>query len=481
MKNRILSINKEVKASVVYTLCSLLSRGLAIITVPIFTRLLSTEEMGVVNLFNSWQSMIGSLATLSLTSGGYMLALKEFRNQKDEYMSSVLSLTSLVAVLITVIYFLSPTFWASFLGLSKPLCVLMLFSFLISPAIDFWLARQRYEYRYILSSILTIIPAILASVVSIISVLVCSRNGMQALGEIRLFANYSVILGVGLIIWVHIIAKGRTLFNKKYWLFSLQLSIPLIGNSIAMQILSVSDRTMISKMVGNDAVGIYGVLYTVSSLSLIVWNAINTSFVPYLFENIDNEHKANEIKRTTSKLLLVYGMVTIFLTLIGPEIVGVLATEKYYEAIYIMPPIAAGIFLTAVSNMYTNILIYYKKTQYIMISSGIAAVLNLCLNYMCIRRWGYLVAAYTTLFAYIVLAILQSIISSNICKKYRNGLESKVHDNSLILLISSFIILLCLSCLVLYTNNYIRYIVIVFAFAICIVKRKRIIMLVKRK
>ena len=146
-----------------------------------------------------------------------------------------------------------------------------------------------------------------------------------------------------------------------------------------------------------------------------------------------------------------------------------------------MPPIAAGIFLTAVSNMYTNILIYYKKTQYIMISSGIAAVLNLCLNYMCIRRWGYLVAAYTTLFAYIVLAILQSIISSNICKKYRNGLESKVHDNSLILLISSFIILLCQSCLVLYTNNYIRYIVIVFAFAICIVNRKRIIMLVKRK
>lgn len=42
------------------------------------------------------------------------------------------------------------------------------------------------------------------------------------------------------------------------------------------------------------------------------------------------------------------------------------ATEEYYEAIYIMPPIAGGVFLTCVSNMYSNIMIYYKKTQYIM-------------------------------------------------------------------------------------------------------------------
>ena len=66
-----MNISKGVKASFVYTISSLLSKGLAIITVPIFTRLMSTEQMGVVNLYNSWNSMIGAFATLSLQQFHY--------------------------------------------------------------------------------------------------------------------------------------------------------------------------------------------------------------------------------------------------------------------------------------------------------------------------------------------------------------------------------------------------------------------------
>lgn len=42
-------------------------------------------------------------------------------------------------------------------------------------------------------------------------------------------------------------------------------------------------------MVGNDAVGIYSTLYTVSSISLLVWTAINSSFIPYLYQNIEKK------------------------------------------------------------------------------------------------------------------------------------------------------------------------------------------------
>lgn len=43
-----------------------------------FTRIMSTSEIGVVNLYNSWHSMLNAVVTLSLTSGGYSAALKEF-------------------------------------------------------------------------------------------------------------------------------------------------------------------------------------------------------------------------------------------------------------------------------------------------------------------------------------------------------------------------------------------------------------------
>lgn len=231
----------------------------------------------------------------------------------------------------------------------------------------------------------------------------------------RLYASNIVSYIVYGILWFIIIFRGKTFFNKEYWKFSLQLSIPLIGYALAAQVLSVSDRMMISRMVDNSAVGIYSTLYTVSSISLLVWSAINASFIPYLYQNIESDK--NEIKKYSLLLMGAYAIVAALLTFFAPEIVRTLATEEYYEAIYIMPPIAGGVFLTCVSNMYSNIMIYYKKTQYIMYASIAAAATNVVLNYFCIAKFGYMAAAYTTLVAYIVLALGEAVCAHVVCKK----------------------------------------------------------------
>lgn len=72
-----------------------------------------------------------------------------------------------------------------------------------------------------------------------------------------------------------------------------------------------------------------------------------------------------------------------------------------------MPPIAAGVFLTSISNLYSNILVYYKKTKYIMFAAIAAAVVNVALNLVAIPLFGYGAAAYTTLASYIILAVSQ--------------------------------------------------------------------------
>ena len=136
----------------------------------------------------------------------------------------------------------------------------------------------------------------MASVLSVVAVLGANSVEHENIAEVRLYANYLVVYGVAAVIWVCLFWKGKTLYNKEYWKLSLSLSIPLIGYSIAAQILSVSDRMMISQMVNNSAVGIYSTLYTVSSLSLMLWQAIHASFVPCLFQNIESNVLINTIK-----------------------------------------------------------------------------------------------------------------------------------------------------------------------------------------
>ena len=468
-------ISIGVKASFVYTFASLLSKGLAIITVPIFTRLMTTEEMGVVNIYNSWHSMISVVASLSLTSGGLQLAMKEFEGERDQYLSSVLSLTSLMAILLGIIYCVAPQMWNNLMGMPTSLMLLMFFHLLLFPAYEFWLMRQRYEYKYKSAGVMSIASAILASAVSVSAVIIATQAGSTQVGVVRLYANYLIQLSIAFALWIYIFAKGQTIFSKRFWHFSLALSIPLIGNSFASQILNVSDRVMIGKMVGSSAVGIYGVLYTVSSISLLVWNSINASFVPFLFNNLDKPEKRQRIQSTASGLLFAFSMVAFLLTLVAPEIVRIMATEEYYEAIYIMPPIAAGVFLTSITNLYSNVLIYYKKTKFIMISTIIAATVNVVMNYCGIKAFGYQVAAYTTLIAYIIHAVIQGIVSLKVYRTITGDKNGEIYNTKAVIVLTSFTIVACLLCIPIYEYLWLRYLIVVAVFLLALVYHKKIL------
>ena len=456
IKKKLQNIPLGVKAAVVYTLASVFSRGLAMITVPIFTRIMSTSEIGMVNLYNSWYSLLNVIATLSLTSGVFQAAMKDFENERDQYQSSVLTLTSMMAIILACVYFLIPNIWNKITGLPSVLMILMLVVFFFAPAQDFWLLRQRYEYKYKLAGALTMGSALASTVLSVLVVLKLNAVNSDQIVVGRLYATSIISIVISAILWIKLYVKGRTVINIKYWKYSLKLSLPLIGYAFAAQILNVSDRMMISKMVGNDAVGIYSTLYTVSSISLLVWSAINSSFIPYLYQNI--EKKENKIKELSLALMGAYAIIAVMLTFLAPEIVKILATKEYYEAIYIMPPIAAGVFLTSVSNMYSNLLIYHKKTNYIMYSSIIAAIVNLILNYICIKTFGYMAAAYTTLIAYIVLAGTQAMFARKITFK-KTGRKSIYNDNA-VFIMAILTIIAALFGLFLYHYTWLRYTII---------------------
>ena len=49
--------SKAVKAGIGYTIGNYLIKGLSFLTIPIFTRLLSTEDYGIVNIFGAYENI----------------------------------------------------------------------------------------------------------------------------------------------------------------------------------------------------------------------------------------------------------------------------------------------------------------------------------------------------------------------------------------------------------------------------------------
>lgn len=457
--NRILSIwnskSQGTKSAIVFTLAILVSRGISFITTPIFTRIMPTDQIGIVGLYTSSFAIISSITSLALNSGGFMVGMKDFEGQRDQYVSSILTLTSITGLLALILFLLFPSFWTNLLGLPLGLVVLMGIGCVLTPAYEFWLMRQRYEYVYKKAALITILTSIGSTILAVIAVLIL-KNHPTSLGEIRLYVAVGSSLLVYVFFWIIQLKKGRIFYNKIFWTSSLALSIPLLGHSFASQMLSVSDRLFIGKLVDNSAVGIYSTLYTVGSLALMLWGAINSSFVPYLFQNIEDVSNRKNVSNAAVLLLTMFSALTVFVSIIAPEITYILAPSEYVQYVRIVPPIVAGVYFIAVGNFYSNLLVYCKKTLSIMLSTIIACFISVTLNYSLIPMLGFEIAAYNTLFSYLVFGFLQALFSYRVFKKKYDG--DFVYNNAKMILVSVSTIGLSMICIPLYKYNVLRYV-----------------------
>ena len=310
------NISVVAKASVAYLLANLIVKGVNIITLPLFTRMMPAEEIGYTTVFNSWQSLVGVVAGLALCSGSYAAAMQDYKEERDAYEASVLQLSTLSAIVISLIYFIGLIFDFNFMGLSTDLITIMFVGFIFLPATEFWLARERFEYRYKSVIVVTLSSIFLATFFSVEAVVYGKWEAVAHLGAARIYGNMFVTILFGLFFYVKILKSVKFKIITKFWASALLINIPLVFHSLSKLILDVSDRVMISKMLGETEVGIYGVLYGISTLSLIVWNAINNSIVPLLFDRLSQGESAEKkISKTILQLMIFYGIIAFLLTL----------------------------------------------------------------------------------------------------------------------------------------------------------------------
>ena len=121
------------KASIWFVICGMLQKGIVFITTPIFTRILSKEEFGTVNIYMSWMAIITIFATLELPTGVFNKAMLKYEEDRDGYTSSSLVLASLSTIILFLIYLCFLKKINIFLGLDSAIVVLMFIDIFLQP------------------------------------------------------------------------------------------------------------------------------------------------------------------------------------------------------------------------------------------------------------------------------------------------------------------------------------------------------------
>ena len=111
-ENKGKSGNIVAKAGIWYTICNFIFRGMAFITTPIFTRLLTKSEVGSFSNMSSWISILTVLTALDLHSSIIRSKL-EHEDDIDSYIWSILSMTTFVTIILYVVVFVFQGFFVN--------------------------------------------------------------------------------------------------------------------------------------------------------------------------------------------------------------------------------------------------------------------------------------------------------------------------------------------------------------------------------
>lgn len=457
-----------VKATISYTVCNILQRCISFITLPLFTRILTTEQYGQSTVYNSWIGLFSILITLNLAYGSFGPAMMKYEKDRDGYIASVQGICLLLGGIFVLIYYPFSSFWNKILDLPTALVLLLVIDIITSTSTLLWSGKQRYAFKYKAIIAVTLSATVLGAFSSYVLVKITATEK----GYARIVGNALPTILIGAFIFIVSVKKGHHLFNKTYWKYALSYNIPLLAYYFSQMIFNQSDRLMINHLCGTSEAAKYGVAYTLAMVLTFVLNAINGSYVPWMYAKI-KEGRGEENKTISIALVVLMGLMILCVIWFAPEIIMIMAGEQYEAAIYVVAPVAMSLLLLFYCQLFINVEFYYEEKKMLVYGSVGAAMLNIVLNYLLIPVFGFVVAGYTTLASYIVFA-LSNCTAMRLMLKRRNLPDNMYDYKSLLVLLIVFMIVGFMG-VALYGNLVVRVFITFFVLILLVLKRDRLI------
>ena len=397
---------KAVRAGVGYTIGNLLIKGLAFLSIPIFSNLLSTADYGVFNTYSAYMSLFTVVISLGLPSS-IRTAHYDFGERSKEYISCGALLIVMNLALFLALGALCRQALELYGGLKRSLVFLAVLSSFGSALLSYYNSHLSMEYRS--REFLAISFFYSFSSIALSILLICTHRG-EAGYYWRALGNTLPMLLVAAYVLFRLWRRERPRVRREYARYGLRFGLPLIPHDLSRIVLSQFDRIMIAQSVGDAQAGLFSFACNLGLPIEVLTTSIDTAWCPWLFERL-REGDYARIRRRAFDIAMLMSVGASALMLISPELIRLLSAPGYWESRYVAVPIVLSMYFAFLYILPAGVEYYLKKTQYIAAGTMAVAVLNVLLNALCIPRFGYVAAAYTTMVSYALYYLFHTLLS----------------------------------------------------------------------
>jgi O-antigen/teichoic acid export membrane protein len=395
-------LRRLAKHSAIYGLGGLVSRILAVLLLPLYTRYLSPSDYGKVETLIALTTVAGIVLRMGLHSAFFRFY---FDSAEPAHRRLVLR---------TSFWFTMATATAGLLAgllLAGPIADALFGSsddseLVMAAFVGLWAGMNyeqltslfRVEERSVafvsasLANILLTIGATLLLVVAFdqgpIGVIVGNFTGTLLV--------YAALLGyrreqLGL-------QFDRSLLREMN-----RFGVPLIPTALFLWVTNFSDRLFLVRLADTTEVGLYSVGVRIASAMVLLLTAFRLAWPAFAYSIEDEREARSTYAFVLSYLVLLTTWVAAGLALLSPWIVGWIAAPAFEESSRVVGPLA---FAAVAFGAYIVVAIGVgraRRTQFNWVVTGAAAAVNIALNLLLIPPYGMMGAAVATVAAYLTM------------------------------------------------------------------------------
>lgn len=392
MKTKSLSVNAFLNS-----LQTILNLIFPLITFPYVSRVLSVEGIGKYNFSNSIVSYFILIAGLGISRFAVRegAKLRDDRKKFSEFASIIFTINLCSTALSYLLLFITLLFVSSLQSYKEAILIFSIQIFLTTIGMD-WLYVIYEEYGYITAR------NIIFKIVSIILLFTLVRHSNDYLKYVAVTVFAST--GSYLLNFFH--AKKFVDLNLQWNFNWKEYLIPIFyifGTMVAVTIYVSSDTTILGFLKGDYAVGIYSVatkIYGTIAPVVVSTMAVTIPRLAMLIGQKRYREYHSLLAEVINTIIVVIFPAITGLMLVSKDVVLLIAGRSFLRATASLRILSVALLFSIVNTIFVEcVLIPAKRENKTLVSSIVAAIVNVLLNFIMIPIFVEKGSAMTTIIA----------------------------------------------------------------------------------
>tara|TARA_Y100001951_G_C11297967_1_gene277240 strand:+ start:5140 stop:6420 length:1281 start_codon:yes stop_codon:yes gene_type:complete len=394
------ALKRLVNSTATYALANVINSAIPFLLLPVLTRVLAPVEYGVVTMFTTVVSVLTAFTGLSIHGA---VSVRHFDVETDHprFVGTCLGLLAVSTSLVLLIVWLMAGALSRWVEIPEGwLLIAVLASAaqaIVQVRLVIWQVRSevwRYGLFQILQTALN-----LGLSLGLILLLGLGWEG-RVLG-----ICVAVFLFAGLALHgLQCRALVRWCVDLDYIRAALRFGVPLIPHAVGAMMIAMSDRFIITHLLGIGVTGTYAVGVQMGMVVGLLADAFVKAFGPHLFSELKSQDSFSDFRIVRQCSVVFLGFMVLALSYVAllPYFYPLIVGERYSASLPVAQLVGFGNAFMGMYYVIAGFLFFFERTMLLAKLTLVVGLISIVLAYLLVEKIGVIGAAW----AYVLVQLL---------------------------------------------------------------------------